>query len=316
MENNDKNYILCLIRCLINNFGKYMISRVILLFFAVIFVIACVDQPAAPIEYGGEASASRNLVSSNKNESTRLSESDEGIIVRKNIDEDIQEKTAGILKESEQETIEEADDIITVPLARDDNKIIYHEVQEGETLESIARDYEQNLKALASFNDLTYPYILDESQIIKIKVSNELLNKKNKENTGSLNVDNKLNFIKPVEGEIITNFGENTQHGQSKGVDIAAKEGSSVRSVASGKVVYSGYDKQFGNLLIVKLDASNLYAAYAHLKEAIPKKGASVVKGDVIGYVGHTGNAKTAQLHFAIRAGKIAVDPAKYVPLN
>lgn len=277
-----------------------------LLFFAVIFVVACVDQPAAPIEYEGGANASRTLINTNK--SPNRLEQDEGVIVRKNIDEsDVQEKSAGILKE-EQESLEESDDVITVP-ARDDNKIIYHEVQEGETLESIARDYDQNVKALANFNDLTYPYILDESQIIKIKVSNELLNKKN---IHQVNTD----FIKPVDGKIITNFGEETPYGKSKGVDIAAREGSSVKSVAAGKVVYSGYDKQFGNLLIVKLDSSNLYAAYAHLKEVIPKKGTSVVKGEVIGYVGHTGNAKTAQLHFAIRKGKIAVDPAKYVPLN
>ncbi|WP_341790072.1 LysM peptidoglycan-binding domain-containing M23 family metallopeptidase [Rickettsia endosymbiont of Polydrusus tereticollis] len=277
-----------------------------LLFFAVIFVVACVDQPAAPIEYGGGANASHTLINTNK--SPNRLEQDEGVIVRKNIDEsDVQEKSAGILKE-EQESLEESDDVITVP-TRDDSKIIYHEVQEGETLESIAKDYEQNLKALANFNDLTYPYILDESQIIKIKVSNELLNKKN---IRQVNTD----FIKPVDGKIITNFGEETPYGKSKGINIAAAEGSSVKSVAAGKVVYSGYDKQFGNLLIVKLDSSNLYAAYAHLKEAIPKKGASVIKGEVIGYVGHTGNAKTAQLHFAIRKGKIAVDPAEYVPLN
>ncbi|MFY9589753.1 M23 family metallopeptidase [Rickettsia endosymbiont of Halotydeus destructor] len=285
-----------------------MISRVMLLFFTAILVASCVDQPAAPIEYGGGTNTSNNMVNTAK--STNGLEQDEGIIVRRDIEDDIQEKTAGILKE-EQESSEESDDIITVP-AKDDNKVIYHEVQEDETLESIARDYDQNVKALASLNDLSYPYQLDESQIIKIKVSNELLNKKNRENACQVNSD----FIKPVDGKIITNFGEETQHGKNKGINIAAKEGSIVKSITAGTVVYSGYDKQFGNLTIVKLDSSDLYAAYAHLKSTELKKGDVVAKGDVIGHVGHTGNAKAAQLHFAIRKGKIAVDPATYVPLN
>jgi LysM repeat protein len=307
MENNDKNYILCLIHCLIINFGKYMISRVMLLFFVGMLVTACVDQPAAPIEYGG-ANVSNTLVNTDK--STDELEQDEGLIVRRNIDDNIQEKTAGILKE-EQDSREESDDIITVPTKGDD-KIIYHEVQEGETLESIAKDYDKNVKELASINDLTYPYQLDESQIIKIKVSNELLNKKNRENTSQVKTD----FIKPVNGKIITNFGEVTSYGKSKGIDIRAEEGSIVKSITAGKVVYSGYDKQFGNLTIVKLDSSDLYAAYAHLKSTELEKGDVVAKGDVIGHVGHTGNTKESQLHFAIRKGKIAVDPTTYVPLN
>ncbi|WP_337969209.1 M23 family metallopeptidase [Rickettsia tamurae] len=111
-----------------------------------------------------------------------------------------------------------------------------------------------------------------------------------------------LNFVKPLNGIIITEF----RAGKSKGIDIAAKEYSEVKSIAAGTVIYSGFNKQFGNLVIVKLDKDDLEVAYASLDDLLLKKGDKIAKNSVIGHVEH-------KLYFAMRKNKIAVDPSKYI---
>lgn len=119
-------------------------------------------------------------------------------------------------------------------------------------------------------------------------------------------------YIKPVEGHIITDFGEQTPDGKSNGISIAAPLGTEIKSIANGMVVYSGYSERFGNLIIVKLE-HNLYAAYAHMEDLILKKDTIVKQGQTVGHVGTTGNASEPQLYFAVKEGKVSVDPLKYV---
>jgi len=113
---------------------------------------------------------------------------------------------------------------------------------------------------------------------------------------------NKYDFAKPLDGEIITEF----ELGKNKGIDIAVNEESNVSSIGSGTVIFSGNNQQFGNLVIVKLDKEDLEVAYAHLKDLSVKKGSKIAKGDMIGHVDN-------KLYLAMRKGKIAVDPTKYI---
>ncbi|MGX6960592.1 MAG: murein hydrolase activator EnvC family protein [Rickettsia endosymbiont of Pentastiridius leporinus] len=114
--------------------------------------------------------------------------------------------------------------------------------------------------------------------------------------------ETKLNFAKPLDGEIITNF----EARKNKGIDIEVKGKSKVNSIGSGIVTYSGNNAQFGNLVIVKLDKDELEVAYAGLKDLSVKKGDKVVKGNLIGHV-------EGKLYFAMRKNKLAVNPSKYI---
>ena len=118
-----------------------------------------------------------------------------------------------------------------------------------------------------------------------------------------------FNLIKPVEGKVIKSFSNANQ-----GINISAPLGSQVKAVYDGQVAYAGYDDRFGNLLIIQLKDSDLFAAHAHLDELILVKGAEVTQGSVIGYVGQTGAIDHPQLYFAIKKGKAAIDPAIYLP--
>lgn len=191
-------------------------------------------------------------------------------------------------------------------------KIIYHEVNIGETIEEVAQKYKQNKEEIATLNGLQKPYILEEFQVLKIQVPVDFEEKE----TPAVKIVTKPkapDFIKPLDGKILAKFGEDTIYGKNKGVNIGAKPGTKILSSANGRIIYADYDATFGYLVIIKLDNKNIVTSYAHLEDIIVTKGASIKQGDVVGYVGNSGKVKAPQLHFGIREGKIAKDPLNYV---
>lgn len=85
--------------------------------------------------------------------------------------------------------------------------------------------------------------------------------------------------------------------------------GAPVAAASDGKVVYIGNNVEgYGNLLIIRHDG-DLMTAYAHLREIVVERGATVKRGESVGSVGQVGNVTQPQLHFSIRKGKKTVDP-------
>jgi len=97
-----------------------------------------------------------------------------------------------------------------------------------------------------------------------------------------------------------------------KGIDIAGKSGDQVAAAASGKVLYAGTMRGYGNLVIVKHSAS-LLSAYAHNKSILVKEGQSVFKGQTIAEMGDS-DTDAVKLHFEIRQQGKPVDPTKFLP--
>lgn len=120
-----------------------------------------------------------------------------------------------------------------------------------------------------------------------------------------------ISLIWPVNGgKVIAHF----KGIMNDGINIAIAEGEPIMAAASGTVVYSGNDlRDYGNMVIVRHD-NGWMTAYANASRIVAKKGAYVKQGDIIAYVGTSGNVKTPQLHFALRKGKTPVDPEKYLP--
>lgn len=261
------------------------------IFLAFILTSCAVTHAPAPIEYN--------------HKNAKISNSGTPILT---INDDSTEKT-----EQLSEVIENTnnrDYALPAPIIQD-KKFIYHEVQVGETIEDIALKYAQSIDEIAKLNDLYAPYDMEEFQIIKIKIDKE---KPLKRITAKpVPQVPALDYIIPVEGKIISKFGESTAYGPNKGINIAAKKGTKILATAAGKVIYADYDATFGNLVIIKLSGKNIVTSYAHLEDMVLSKGASIKQGDVIGYIGSTGKVKNSQLHFAVREGKNAKDPLKYV---
>ncbi|MGC0372156.1 MAG: hypothetical protein DGJ47_000862 [Rickettsiaceae bacterium] len=201
--------------------------------------------------------------------------------------------------------IQNNEDIVLPDDTRESKKYIYHEVKIGETIESIAHKYDQDIKEIARLNGLMSPYYVDEFQILKIH--------KNKAKKVKLVAKEDDQFIKPVSGKIISKFGDKTKFGTNKGINIEARSGSEIMASISGKVVYSSYDATYGNLVIIKANDNNLFTSYAHMKSTELSKGDHVHRGEVVGYVGSTGKVSSPQLYFGIREGKRPKDPMDYL---
>lgn len=100
-----------------------------------------------------------------------------------------------------------------------------------------------------------------------------------------------------------------------QGVDYAAPAGTRVRAVGDGIVEFAGRQGGYGNMVIVRHDASNS-TAYAHLQafgRGI-RTGARVSQGDTVGLVGQTGWATGPHLHYEFRVAGAARNPLS-VPL-
>jgi lipoprotein YgeR len=276
--------------------------------FIIIALSACaVKHSPAPIEYKHGNSKLHGVASE---ETIAIIDPDGEII-------STSKETEDATKEDD-EYIDDENYIMPKKLTSSNNdEIIQYEVQNGDNIESISAKYGQRVEEIARMNDLYPPYYLDEFQILKIRVNkltavtSTLAQDSSYTNIGG---NKSYYFIKPVDGDVIVKFGEPTKYGVNKGINIASPLGSVVKASATGKVIYADYDATFGNLVMIKADNKNIVTAYAHLKNIILSKGSAIKQGSIVGYVGSTGKVDgKPQLHFAIRDGKNAIDPLKYI---
>ena len=120
-------------------------------------------------------------------------------------------------------------------------------------------------------------------------------------------------FLWPLRGKVIVSFGPRAGGLHNDGINIAARKGAAIRAAESGVVAYTGNQLQgFGNLVLLK-HAGGWMSAYAHSSLILVKRGDIVRRGQVIARVGRTGNVSTPQLHFELRRGERAVNPAYHL---
>ena len=124
----------------------------------------------------------------------------------------------------------------------------------------------------------------------------------------------------PIMGPINSGFGEredpvlgNGDGEFHKGVDIGGADGTPVHAPAGGRVIKAGMGSGYGRE--VEIDHGNgIVTLYAHLSGFNVVDGQTVVKGEVIGYVGHSGSRVTGpNLHYEVQVRGIPVNPHKYL---
>jgi murein DD-endopeptidase MepM/ murein hydrolase activator NlpD len=101
-----------------------------------------------------------------------------------------------------------------------------------------------------------------------------------------------------------------------KGIDIGTLRSLDVHAAAHGVVVSVGYETGFeGYGEIVLIDHGNgLETLYAHLSESLVEPGQVVGAGQRVGGAGCTGYCSGTHLHFELREGGVAIDPALLMP--
>lgn len=121
----------------------------------------------------------------------------------------------------------------------------------------------------------------------------------------------------PVTGQVVTHFGTeiHKKYGtkvRHKGIEIAAPEGTPIRAVAAGRVVYNGWFEGYGNTVVLD-HGKGFFSLYAHAVEITAGRDAVVAAGETIARVGSTDSLKGPGLHFEIREGKDARDPLRWL---
>ncbi|GAB5046987.1 peptidoglycan DD-metalloendopeptidase family protein [Thermodesulfovibrio sp. TK110] len=125
------------------------------------------------------------------------------------------------------------------------------------------------------------------------------------------NLPDKLSL--PVSGRITSSFGLRIDPIDGKlrhhnGIDIAVPEGTPVKPVLSGKVIYSGWMGGYGNCVIVEHE-NGIQTVYAHNSKNLVKTGDTVTSQSVIALSGSTGRTTGPHLHFEVRKDGVAVNP-------
>jgi murein DD-endopeptidase MepM/ murein hydrolase activator NlpD len=123
----------------------------------------------------------------------------------------------------------------------------------------------------------------------------------------------------PVMGPITSSFGQredpvlgNGEGEFHKGIDISAPNGIPVRVTADGVVKSAEMANGYGREVIVD-HGHGVETLYGHMSGFAVMAGQTVVRGQVIGYVGHSGRVTGSHLHYEVRIRNTPVNPHKYL---
>ena len=129
--------------------------------------------------------------------------------------------------------------------------------------------------------------------------------------------DGELCWPLPGHTYISCNFGDDDAYGNSghRGTDIPAPEGTPILAAHSGTVIISGWNNSYGNQVLLD-NGAGLSTRYAHMTQTAVTAGEAVTAGQVIGYVGSTGDSTGFHLHFEVMQNGVRVNPMDIVCLQ
>ncbi len=123
----------------------------------------------------------------------------------------------------------------------------------------------------------------------------------------------------PVTGPITSSFGEREDpvlgNGEGEfhpGIDISGPLGTPIHATADGVVTEAGMVNGYGRM--VRIDHGHgLSTGYGHMSGFAVTFGQSVSRGQVIGYIGHSGRTTGNHVHYEVRIQETPVNPHKYL---
>ncbi|NGQ95535.1 M23 family metallopeptidase [Brevibacillus sp. SYP-B805] len=201
---------------------------------------------------------------------------------------------------------------------------ITHVVERGETLDQIAKRYDVRKEVLIGRNPLLayLPDNLYVGQILYVPVPpskqalagdtglrRQLAQAASRKATRSRLMD------WPVKGATITS-GFGVRWGQMhKGVDLWNKdEGKTpIYAAKEGTVVEAGANHGGYGYIVILDHGNGLQTYYAHLRKIIVNVGQIVNQGEILGYMGKTGDSTGYHLHFEVRQDNIPINPLRYL---
>ncbi|MBF8984309.1 M23 family metallopeptidase [Lutibacter sp. B2] len=132
--------------------------------------------------------------------------------------------------------------------------------------------------------------------------------------------DIKMNFIPPIDGEIISHYGKNVDpiletNTFQRGIDIVNVEDKEVVSIADGVIIETGESKNFGKYIKVK-HSNDVFSLYGNCSNFLIEKGKRVKRGQHIATVFSASENKNSHLHFELWIHGNVVDPTHYISFD
>jgi murein DD-endopeptidase MepM/ murein hydrolase activator NlpD len=137
----------------------------------------------------------------------------------------------------------------------------------------------------------------------------------NKTNIEKVSVSSRyIPYLIPAEGFITKDFQKDDFliEKSHTGIDIVAKEGTVIRCVANGVVIFSNWTYEGGNTIIVD-HLNGFISFYKHNKRLLVGERMFVKRGQPIALMGNSGVSSGTHLHFEIWKNGMPVDPKDYI---
>ena len=171
-------------------------------------------------------------------------------------------------------------------------------------------------KSVDALADL-YRFTQDQRDILQQLLSEEMRPSLLALCGGIAVADGELCWPLPGHTYISCHFGEVDAFGNAghRGTDIPAPEGTPILAAHSGTVIISGWNNSYGNQVLLD-NGAGLSTRYAHMTQTAVTAGEAVTAGQVIGYVGNTGDSTGFHLHFEVMQNGVRVNPMDMVCLQ
>lgn len=264
----------------------------------------------------GETSTLEVLLSSSDYETfltrleimNRVSKHDTDLV--KGLQEEIDELDATKKKQIENQAAVETERT-SVETSRNEVQTLYNTLNKKQT--AIEKQVQSLNNIISSLDKSSAVY--QKQQAAAEKAMAEYDNQKAADmETGS---GGKIPMIKPLQysdAYISQHYG----HNGHKGVDLCTRGtgstmGKEIRAVADGVVSTAEYHSSWGNNVYIN-HGDGIYTRYAHASKLLVSAGQKVKAGDVIAYVGNTGNSFGAHLHFEVYVNGTRVNPESWIP--
>ena len=197
----------------------------------------------------------------------------------------------------------------------------------GDTLHKIARQHGQNVDALMRLNNLRNPNQIRVGQVLRVRAGagqGASTAPQSTADAGSSTVapprpvttpatalpKQRISLAWPAQGTVNRTLARPSPFG----LYVLNKEGTPVKAVADGQVIYADNGlRGYGNLIIVQHNQTFL-TAYGNNQSLLAKEGQQVKRGQQIATMGNSDASRT-QLHFELRENGQPVDPSRYLPM-
>jgi len=193
-------------------------------------------------------------------------------------------------------------------------------VKEKKEIISTTREKKDLLTHIQTQTKLHKQAIIEMEQVSEA-LSSALVDLKNKTDARKYRFsDNKGKLPPPVDGTIVTLFQQENSNklgisGKSPGITLEAPDGTQIRAISEGSVLFSGYLRGYGNTVIIH-HGYQYYSVTSRIEKLLVDQGDSVKAKSVIGIMGDAATLFDNGLYFEIRHGKKPLDPILWLDPN